>query len=487
MMTLLKRCTLGPSAQDGSTTIAEGFLRRPYHWLKRDHRPVGSPHVIGMPTTAIEVAPSPGQYIPVLDGLRGVAMLLVFLYHAISVPLEEALKPPTVLADEIVRVMTHVGWTGVDLFFVLSGFLITGILLDTKDQPRWWLNYISRRALRIFPLYFGVLTMLFVILPRLVSWSAVPNFAELQARQGWYWTYSVNLLLAFSHGSRMLRTGHFWSLSVEEQFYLVWPLIVWICSPRTLLRVAALAMVGGLAFRLGLTLHDPVNAGFLIFFLAPGRIDGLMIGAALAVVARSPGGLARLKGVAPWMLGATVLAVGGLVLLKRGFDLQGALVGVVTVSVFALGYGALLVRALTAPPSSPLVRALGSTWLRTGGKISYGFYVFHWPVLGVIQGQTPFFAHGVALLGGSRLPSVLLVAAIGMALSYGLAWISYHYYEKRFLELKRFFEHPRVATIPPGRAVSAGRHTSAAVRTAEEITVVSARVSGVQSSIPSRD
>src|SRR2546425_904777 len=184
---------------------------------------------------APEDAQARGDRVPVLDGLRGLAIILVFLAHAIREPLQ----PGTASIDVALRAIAYTGWIGVDLFFVLSGFLISGILLDTRGQPRWWPNFIVRRALRIFPLYYGALTVLFVFLPWLVRWSN-PDFVTLQANQRWYWTYTVNLLAALTDGrGTPLYTSHLWSLSIEEQFYLIWPFFVWVCRPRTLLRVAA--------------------------------------------------------------------------------------------------------------------------------------------------------------------------------------------------------------------------------------------------------
>lgn len=409
----------------------------------------------GTPDTAVELAPASGRYMPVLDGLRGVAILLVLFFHGIGVPL--ALS--TTRLDQVMRTIASAGQTGVDLFFVLSGFLITGILLDTQGQPRWWVNFIIRRALRIFPLYFGALTILFVLLPRLVDWSAIPDFATLQANQRWYWTYTVNLLFAFTHGlGTPLNTGHFWSLSVEEQFYLIWPLIVWICKPRGLLRVIALTVIGGFVLRFGLMLGDPINGSDLAHLLTPARLDGLMIGAALAVFARRPGALGRLNAAAPWVLGASVIIVSALTMLNLVLGNPDSIVAVMRLPVIALGYGALLVSALTGPPSSPLVRTLGSAGLRKWGQLSYGIYVVHWPLLGVIAWKTPFSQHGVAFLGGSRLPIVLLLAAVGISLSYVLAWLSYHFYEKRFLELKRYFTPQPVARITPARVVPMPGH-----------------------------
>ena len=380
---------------------------------------------------------------PVLHGLRGVAILLVFVNHAIAGPL----RPSTLPMDVAVRTVAYTGWVGVDLFFILSGFLITGILLDTQGRPGWWPNFIARRALRIFPLYYGALAVLFVILPWLVRWSNA-DFVTLQANQRWYWTYTVNLLVALTHGrGTPLYTTHFWSLSIEEQFYLIWPLILWACRPQTLLRVAALLVIAGLAFRLGLVLHDPFNAR-AAYTLTPGRLDGLMTGAALAVVARLPGGLARLKAVAPQVLGAGAFALCALAMSRGGLDALDPVVAVVAYPILALVFGSLLVLALTTPPTGRLVRTLSSPSLGAWGKYSYAIYLVHYPLLGAIEWKTTFYQREVALLGGSRLPSVLLLAALTMSLSYVLGWLSYHLYEKRFLELKRYFPLQRSLPRP---------------------------------------
>jgi peptidoglycan/LPS O-acetylase OafA/YrhL len=369
-------------------------------------------------------------------------MLVVLCNHAIAVPLSTATLP----LDATVRAIAYAGWTGLDMFFVLSGYLITGILLDTRGQPRWWPNFVARRALRVFPLYYGTLAVLFILLPWLVHWSE-PQFATLQANQAWYWTYTVNVLAALTHGEGTpLNTVHLWSLSIEEQFYLVWPLFVWLCTPRTLLRVMGLAVLGGFAFRIGLALQDPVNP-YALYALTPCRLDGLMVGAALAVVARAPGGLARLKTLAPRVFGAGMLTLIAVALWRGGLDPRDLVVSIAVYPVVALVGGALLVMAATAPITSRLSRALSGDSLRKWGRYSYGIYIVHFPVLGAITWKTDFFNQGVSLLGGTRLPPVLLLAAIGMTLSYALGCLSYHLYEKHFLALKRYFEPAPSARI----------------------------------------
>jgi peptidoglycan/LPS O-acetylase OafA/YrhL len=394
---------------------------------------------------AIPAVPAPpsAAHVPMLDGLRGVAILLVFLTHAVALPLHPATR-----LDAVAREVARVGWSGVDLFFVLSGFLITGILLDTKGQARWWPNFFARRALRIFPLYYGVLILLFLVLPHVVHWSE-PAFATLQAHQAWYWAYLVNVLDAVTKGDGVpLNTSHLWSLSIEEQFYLVWPLVVWLCRPRTLLHVAAIAMLAGIAFRLWLVLADPFHDAASAYVLTPGRLDGLMTGAALAVLARMPGGLGRFRRAAPWIAGGGALALAVTAIARGGFEYTDAVLSVAGFPVIAVVYGALLVAALDAAPTSPLARILDNRSLGRWGKYSYGLYVIHYPLIGALARKLSFYQRGTAWLGGSRLPLVLAFAGLAGTLSYAMAWASYHLYEKRFLALKRYFESGGKAARP---------------------------------------
>ena len=121
----------------------------------------------------------------------------------------------------------HVGQTGVDLFFVLSGFLITGILLDTRNHPRYFINFYGRRTLRIFPLYYGII-FLTLFLPMIVRMIVGEPVTEHQRNQWWLWLYLTNVGVFLGVDVPAM---HFWSLAVEEHFYLVWPAVVYILSP----------------------------------------------------------------------------------------------------------------------------------------------------------------------------------------------------------------------------------------------------------------
>ncbi|HYK09553.1 MAG TPA: acyltransferase [Gemmatimonadales bacterium] len=366
--------------------------------------------------------------IPELDGLRGIAILLVFLTHFVALYLSPAGSP----VDAVVRWVARFGWTGVDLFFVLSGFLITGILLDTRHQPHYWRNYAARRILRIFPLYYGVLVLAFLVVPLVGHWTS-PALETLRSNQAWFWAYAVNILqVVKGEAATPLNTSHFWSLCIEEQFYIVWPLVILFASPRGIFRIAFWAIVLGGVFRVWIVLSPlPTWAAYV---LTPGRLDGLMIGAALAVLARGPG----LESVRPY---AKVVALGsGLVTLVlalwRGMGYRDPVVAVVGFPTIAVGFGAALVLSLTG--GLQLKRILSHPHLRAWGKYSYGLYLLHFPILGGVESM---WGKRMAqmTIAGSHLPGVLVRSMVAVPLAWAAAWASYNLYEKRFLGLKRFF------------------------------------------------
>jgi peptidoglycan/LPS O-acetylase OafA/YrhL len=373
-----------------------------------------------------------------LDGLRGLAILLVFVTHTVALPLNPASR-----FDLAVRAWAHAGWTGADLFFVISGFLITGILLDARGRPHWLRNFFVRRALRIFPLYFGALAVVLGLASFLHATSA--PLALLRANQAWYWTYTVNILGALTHGQGTPPFGgHAWSLSIEEQFYLLWPFVVWRLSPRRLLQVVVGVMVAGLAFRIWLVWLDPVRNANAAFLATPGRLDGLMVGAALAVLSRGAGGLAAIERAAKPVLASAIFLLLWIGIGRRGFEntYRDPVMAIVSYPLVALGWGALLVLVLREP-TGRLARALGGRTLAQWGKYSYGIYLVHLPLVGVVVRHVPLFGPNAPLLAGSRTP-IIVVFAAGLAfVSYWLAALSYHAYERRFLALK-----PKFTTRP---------------------------------------
>jgi peptidoglycan/LPS O-acetylase OafA/YrhL len=376
---------------------------------------------------------------PALDGIRGLAILLVLGHHIV---IYGGMARDNLL-DRVIFTLGASTWLGVDLFFVLSGFLITGILYDARSSSRYFSSFYGRRVLRIFPLYYGFLVLAFVVVPLGLSSESA---ASLTNGQAWYWLYLSNVQVARSGWQEPLHLGHFWSLAVEEQFYLLWPFVVRSFDRRRLMHVTVICF--GSAFVLRMLAPYIGLSAVGAHVLMPTRIDSLAAGAFLALAIRAPEGLQTVSRRSLQVLVGCLMGAAGLFLWRRGFGEADRVIGTVGVSVFAIGFAALLAVALTAERRGFLRRWLGSRSLITLGHYSYGIYVFHQPIALVLH-DIGLQASSAPRFGGSQLPGLVTFAlAVGGA-SIACAAFSWHVWEQPFLRLKRHLPYqPPVLPAP---------------------------------------
>src|SRR4029079_8213235 len=260
------------------------------------------------------------------------------------------------------------GWSGVDLFFVLSGFLITGILDDAKGSTNYFRVFYARRMLRILPLYYGALVILFVM-PHLVTAPGAPKFFVSIKDQLWYWFYLQNFVPLRPLFVGL--AGHFWSLAVEEQFYLIWPLVILSLSRKQALRVCALLLPFSMIYR---ALIPQLSPPFSLSTSTFAQLDGLAVGSALALLYRTEGGVDWIKQRLTMLAAASLGTMIVIEVLRLSF-----LRHTVLRTFLAVFFGCLLVYAVEEK-AGRLARLLRSNVMRFFGRYSYGMYVLHVPL-----------------------------------------------------------------------------------------------------------
>ena len=360
------------------------------------------------------------KHIDSLDGLRGIAILLVFFFHYIP---RNPHNPLSWIAS--------VGWSGVDLFFVLSGFLITGILYDTRKATNFFKVFYVRRALRLFPLYFlavGIVLFVAVLLHTPMSWKAIP-----------FYIYGANVMLVVPGGvpnfTPYFQCIHFWSLAVEEQFYSLWPLAVFFISKRsTLMRICAGGILGALLFRV---IMGHLGAStWMLYTELPSRMDALLAGALLALALRGPRPDAwlRRRRLYP-LMGACCLLLVILFISARSLFLDSGEMTSFGYSMFAGLYVCVLSLALV--PGTVANRVGRVSVLRFFGRYSYGLYVWHDLPSPVCITWSAWFLRNIhPLIVGQLVYTFAMLALFTV-----VAVASYHLLELRFLKLKSHFRY----------------------------------------------
>ncbi|MGH0028734.1 MAG: acyltransferase family protein, partial [Myxococcota bacterium] len=279
-----------------------------------------------------------------------------------------------------------------------------------------------------------------VVIPNLpeglVPAGKLASFGEIEGDEIWYWLYLSNFSVAAAGEWRHGILDISWSLAIEEQFYLVWPLVVRSLGRGALLRLCVALVVGSFLVRLGMVWAD-VNP-IATYVITPARMDPLAAGAFVAIAARTPGGIDALV---PHARRVTAGA-GGLLLAFffwfGGFPARDPLMQTLGYSLIALFFAGLLVLVVASVQGRPLFEVFTGRWLVWLGTYSYALYLFHLPLRAAIR-DTVYPRDAFLTLLGSQIPGQILFTLASTLLAGSVALLSWHLYEKRFLALKRYF------------------------------------------------
>lgn len=367
-----------------------------------------------------------------LDGIRGYAIIMVMMYHFTQVfqhlPVT-SLSPFEWFSARIFEGM----WLGVDLFFVMSGFLITSILLNTAGKPDYFKNFYVRRFLRIFPLFYAVLLVLMLVAP-LLSEGLKEQTQVLRDNAFWFLTYTINLRIADLGDFRDISAGYMWSLAVEEQFYMVWPLIVLMF--RKHLATLCFSLVTAL-FGLKIVLHLSGAEGATIYAFTLTHMDGLLLGSGLAALyANNDQSVPKsFKSIIYGLAFVSFAGVVGLIVSNGHLAFYEGLNPVISVTAFSIIFMAILIKTLSEKNEGLFSRLFLIRPIMFCGKLCYGLYLLHHPI-GVLVEKTL----GSRLEFLSPLHAALIISMVSLVLSLIAAYTSFHVFEKHFLHLKRHFE-----------------------------------------------
>lgn len=360
---------------------------------------------------------APRAYYPALDILRGLAIIIVVLYHNFdNVP------------------FFRFGWLGVDLFFALSGFLITDLLLKSRDSQYYFRNFYIRRFLRIFPLYYLVLALFFTLSPILFSEKGPETtFTYYDENKVWFWSHFQNWLLVHKGPAPVPFLSHFWSLAIEEQFYLFWPLLLFFIKKLNVLRNVIIGLIAtAIIIRITTWMASPheVEAFYCSTFT---RMDSLLMGCLLAVHMKQ--GFEVPKWLIKTITAGFICLIAASLLLFGNLRQDNLLFPTIGYSLTAAFFTCMLYVLLKKEES--LVNILSKMKpLSFIGRISYGMYVYHIPIYLVLGA---LLSEPLKLQIGSNALTALIISALSVILTIAASAASFYIVERPILNLKKHF------------------------------------------------
>lgn len=367
--------------------------------------------------------------VPQLDGIRGLAILLVIYWHYVAAP--NVLEASGTLGRALFRV-GMLTWSGVDLFFVLSGFLIGGILIDAKDSRRYFQTFYIRRSFRILPLYVSLCWIGTAIVMLRPAWGGVLG----HPMPFWiYLTFTQNFWLA--HHSWNAYMGVTWSLAVEEQFYLTLPLVIRFVSMRWLPITVGALVLTSIVGRSLLYLHYGNDWGTAAYVLMFCRADALMLGVLGALAIRTPrvlGVLSERRWILYLAIGTSGSAVGALLL--KGWTMQTRPMSTLGYSCVAFFYLSLLLLAVIRADGW-WAKGLRSRPLIKCGNLAYCLYMVH----GMTFSVSSYWLHRRVHVSGPDFSA----AIVGLLGALGISQLSWRYFESKMIRIGHRFSYSEFA------------------------------------------
>jgi len=362
---------------------------------------------------------------PEMDGLRVVAIIMVIIWHYFS---NQINAPDKSIWSYFIHCF-DMFWSGVDLFFVLSGFLICGILLDAKGAKNYFQIFYLRRSLRIFPIYFITVFAFY-----LFTYFAAPSHKNFE----WlvsdpmpflsYITFTQNYLMGIhgDYGAHWL--GMTWSLAVEEQFYLLLPFAIWFLPRKLLVFVFVAGIIISPAVRF-------LYPGFLSSVGLPWRMDSLLSGALAAIIFRSPKATTILdKNKIPFFIALSILLIGFGILTLKPLILGEKVFNIFKYTWLALLYSSILWIILRCylPFFNCILKNKILIW---SGMISFAVYMFHQPVSGIM--------HGLIYQRAPKITSIyeLSITILSLLITILMAFLTYHTFEKKLIKKGHNFKY----------------------------------------------